>query len=172
MSSQNRWRILFGCALLFVAAVPAHAQGRIGGHFGTVVPLVQLAAGDVSTAADGLGIGFPMGLGFGVKPGVVFDLELVPVIQDNQVANLVIHPGIVSALTRGYLFGLRAAFETGGAYGVTALIHKGRPISKEVTLFAEVVVPFRFFREAPAFEGEETDVRKALSGALHIGLGF
>ncbi|MEZ4698796.1 MAG: hypothetical protein R2834_00580 [Rhodothermales bacterium] len=158
--------------ILLATASTSFAQSKVGGHFGMVTPLVQLAAGDVSIAADGLGLGFPMGLNLGVKPGVAFDLELVPFIQDNQVSNVLIHPGALMALTNGYTFGLRAAFETGGAYGVTALLNKGKRISKDVTLFAEFVVPIRFFREAPQFEGEVTDVRKAIAGALHVGIGF
>jgi hypothetical protein len=148
------------------------SQSRVGGHFGMVMPLVQLAAGEVTSVGDGLGAGFPMGINFGVKPGVAFDLEVVPFIHDSVVNNVLFHPGALMAVTNGYTFGLRAAFETGGAYGVTALLNKGRRISDDVTVFVEMVVPIRFFRETPAFPGEETDIRKAIAGALHVGIGF
>jgi hypothetical protein len=158
--------------LLIAVSLPARGQSKVGGHFGVVSPVVQLAADEVTTFADGLGLGFPTGLTLAVMPGVDFDLEVVPYIQDNEVTNVLLHPGALMALTNGYTFGIRAAFETGGAYGVTVLLNKGKRISPDVTLFAELVVPVRFFREAPDFPGEETDVRKAIVGALHVGIAF
>ncbi len=173
-SRTPRELIMFVFILIVTSTVilPAQGQSKVGGHFGVVSPLVQFAADDLTTFADGLGLGFPMGLTLGVKPGVDFDLEVVPFIQNNEVSNVLLHPGALMALTNGYTFGLRAAFETGGAYGVTALLNKGKRISSDVTLFVEFVVPVRFFREAPTFEGEETDVRKAIAGALHVGIAF
>ncbi len=162
----------FVLSLLFVVTPPARAQDRAGGHFGVVLPLAQLAADEFSTVTDRLGVGFPMGLTLGVQPGVAFDLEVVPFIQRSEVTNVLLHPGVLMALTDGYTFGLRAAFETGGAYGVTALLNKGIPMSGRTSLFVEFVVPVRFFREAPSFTGEETDIRKAITGALHVGIGF
>lgn len=158
--------------LMFTAVSPASGQSKVGGHVGVVSPVIQFAADEVTTFADGLGLGFPMGLTLGVKPGVDFDLEVVPFIQNNEVSNVLLHPGVLMAITNGYTFGLRAAFETGGAYGVTALLNKGKRISSDVTLFAELVVPMRFFREEATFAGEETDVRKAIAGAIHVGIAF
>ena len=158
--------------MIVTAQQTALGQDRVGGHFGMVLPLAQLAAGEFDTVAGGLGAGFPMGITLGVQYGVAFDFEVVPFIQRSEVTNVLLHPGVLMALTNGYTFGLRAAFETGGAYGVTALLNKGFPMSERATLFIEFVVPVRFFREAPSFTGEETDIRKAIAGAVHVGLGF
>ena len=55
----------------------AHAQNRLGGHFGAVFPLVARAGGTTVTLADDFSIGFPMGITVKTSDQWAFDLELV-----------------------------------------------------------------------------------------------
>jgi len=48
-----------GVTALMLLASPASAQERVGGHFGTVVPLVTRADGGTTTVSDDFVIGFP-----------------------------------------------------------------------------------------------------------------
>src|SRR6185295_5711541 len=102
------------CLILAFLSVPhvAAAQDRLGGHFGAVIPLVSHGSGDTTTIADDFVIGFPMGITVKTSDKWAFDLELVPVIQNDQLnVSLTVHPGIIRALSNGYAAGLRMAFD-------------------------------------------------------------
>jgi len=151
-------------------ATSARADDKLGGHFGAVFPLVTHANGDTTNIGDDFKIGFPMGIT--VKPGGkwAFDLELVPVLDFNDNGPigvpLTIHPGVLRDLGGNWTFGLRMAFDIGGAsWGFTPLLNKGFPKGNHA-LFVEAVVPIRFQDDA-AGNGST-----AIGFGVHLGVGF
>jgi hypothetical protein len=157
-----------------VAALPgmagtAAAQDRLGGHFGAVLPLVTHASGDTTTIADDFVIGFPMGITVKTSDRWAFDLELVPVIQNDALnVGLTVHPGILRGLSNGYTAGLRMAFDVNQAsWGFTPLVNKAFPVPGHAyAVFVEGVVPIRF-QEDPAGGN-----RTSIGLAVHLGVGF
>ena len=115
-----------------------------------------------------------MGVTIKTSFNLAFDLEVVPFIDENAVSNVVFHPGVLMGLTNGFTFGLRGAFETAGAYGVTPLLNKAFPFPNDpdTVFFVELVVPIRFYQAAPDYQGAAVDVDKTLAMAIHFGVGF
>jgi hypothetical protein len=158
-------------ALIALVAVPirAHAQDRLGGHFGAVFPLVNHADGETTTIGDDFKIGFPMGVTVKTSDKWAFDLELVPVIQNDPLnVSLTVHPGIIRGLSHGYAAGLRMAFDVNEAsWGFTPLLNKGFAVpNHSYKFFIEGVVPIRFQQDANG------DNHTAIGFAVHTGIGF
>jgi len=156
--------------LLVVLAIPgrAAAQNRIGGHFGAVFPLVTHADGETVTIGDDFKIGFPMGVTVKTSDKWAFDLELVPVIQNDPLfVTLTVHPGIIRGLSHGYAAGLRMAFDVEAAsWGFTPLVNKGFPVKgKPYTLFVEGVAPIRF-------QSDGVETHTSIGLAVHVGMAF
>lgn len=175
MNSTKRWfGALATLCLSLLMIAPAHAQNDIGGHIGVVVPLLQTTDGDVSTISDNLVGGFPMGITVKIRHNVAFDIEVVPFLDENAVSNVLFHPGVLMGLTNGFTFGVRAAFETGGSFGVTPLLNKSFPFPNDpnTAFFVEAVVPVRFYQEAPEYSGAPVDISKTLALAFHVGVAF
>jgi hypothetical protein len=165
-------RILMGCCLIgALLGVPraAAAQNRLGGHFGAVLPLVSHASGDTTTIADDFVIGFPMGITVKTSDKWAFDLELVPVIQNDPLStSLTVHPGIIRGLEHGYAAGLRMAFDVNQAsWGFTPLLNKAFPVpGHPYSWFIEGVLPIRF--QADPAGGNRTSIGLG----VHLGVGF
>jgi hypothetical protein len=160
------WWIVVG--VLLASGSPASAQDRLGGHFGFVIPLVTRADGVTTTIGDDFKIGFPMGVTVKKTDKVAFDLELVPVIQNEPLAiSLTVHPGVIFALEHSLAAGLRMAFDVNAAsWGFTPLLGKSFPLKGGCAFFAEVDVPIRFQEAA---DGHSFT---AVTLAAHFGLGF
>lgn len=155
--------------LLPVLAAPASAKGRLGGHFGLVVPLVTEVDGETTTVSDDFVIGFPMGLSVKLTDRVAFDLELVPVIQDSpQKVSLTIHPGAIFSVGKRYAAGVRMAFDIDGdAWGFTPLVARSFTIPKSpVKYFVELDFPIRFL------EDDLGDDDTSIGIAFHTGIAF
>lgn len=150
-------------------ASPANAQNRVGGHFGFVLPLIDHFDGNTTDITDDFVVGFPMGITVRTSDRLAFDLELVPIVQDEPTSvNLVVHPGILYGFAPSYTAGLRMAFETDGeAWGFTPLIAKGFPLpGTNASYFIELDFPIRV-KEDPT---GSNDVSYGL--AFHAGIGF
>lgn len=163
--------------ILLLALMSPHlviAQNDIGAHIGTVLPLVSMSGGDVTSISDNLVTGFPMGITVKTNYNVAFDLEVVPFIDDNAVSNVLFHPGVLMGLSKGFTFGIRGAFETSGSFGVTPLLNKSFPFPNDpdTSFFVELVLPVRFYQDAPEYQGESVSVDKTLAMAIHFGVGF
>ena len=161
------------CILVFQVK-PVLGQNDIGGHIGVVIPLIQSTDGNVTSISDNLVGGFPMGVTVKIRHNVAFDFEVVPFLDENAVSNVLLHPGVLMGLTNNFTFGLRAAFETGGSFGVTPLLNKSFPLPNDpnTAFFIEAVVPVRFYQEAPEYRGAPVNVSKTLAAAVHIGVAF
>ena len=158
-------------ALLAIAALPgrADAQDRLGGHFGAVFPLVTHVNGETTTIGDDFQIGFPMGVTVKTSDKWAFDLELVPVIQNEPLnVSLTVHPGIIRGLSKGYAVGLRMAFDVDRAsWGFTPLLNKGFAIpNHSYKFFIEGVMPIRFQQDSAG------DNHTLIGFAVHTGIGF
>ncbi len=172
-----KYRLIGALLMLLISllqATPVQAQNDIGGHIGAVVPLLQMSRGNTTSIADNLVGGFPMGITLKLRPDVAFDLEVVPFLDENSVSNVIFHPGVLMGLTNGFTFGLRGAFETAGAYGVTPLLNKSFPFPSDpnTAFFVEFVLPIRFYQEKPEYQGAPVSVDKTISAAIHFGIGF
>lgn len=165
-------RRLIGClALAGILALPLHAaaEDRVGGHFGAVIPLVTHASGETTTIGDDFKIGFPMGVTVKTSDRWAFDLELVPVIQnDPLLVSLTVHPGIIRALRGHYAAGLRMAFDVNEpSWGFTPLVNRSFPVrGQPYALFVEGVAPIRFQRDPAG------GTRTSVGLAVHVGVGF
>lgn len=145
------------------------AQNRVGGHFGAVFPLVSHAGGETTTIGDDFTVGFPMGITVKLDDRWAFDLELVPVIQNDPLfVSLTVHPGIIRGLSKGYAAGVRLAFDANAAsWGFTPLVNKSFPIEGHASSwFVEGVMPVRF-QEDP-----DGGVQTSIGFAVHVGIGF
>lgn len=172
MTTAVATRILIGCCLiaaLFGVPRAAAAQDRLGGHFGVLLPLVTHASGNTTTISDDFVIGFPMGITVKTTDKWAFDLELVPVIQNDPLStSLTVHPGIIRALQNGYAAGLRMAFDVNQpSWGFTPLFNKAFPVAGHpYSYFIEGVLPIRF--QADPAGGNRTSIGLG----VHFGVGF
>lgn len=155
--------------IVVLLAAPAQAENKLGGHFGFVLPLVDHFDGETTDISDDFLIGFPTGITVRTSERLAFDLELVPVVQDEPTSvNLVVHPGVLYNFAPSYTAGVRMAFETDGeAWGFTPLIAKGFPIrGTDASYFVELDFPIRV-KEDP---GGSDEISYGL--AFHTGIGF
>lgn len=65
-------------------------------------------------------------------------------------SNLLIHPGVVVALGKGFTFAGRAAFETSGRYGITPVLNKVVKKNKNSNYYVAVPLPLRVGNNRPA----------------------
>lgn len=147
MESRVSLRV-FVLVLGIAGALPAPtaAQDRVGGHFGVVIPLLTRANGDTTTAGDDFVIGFPTGITIRTSDRIAFDVELVPVIQNEPLhVDLTVHPGVILDVGGGFGAGLRMAFEVNRpSWGFTPLVNHSFGGVGGTSLFGELVVPIRF----------------------------
>ena len=109
--------------------------------------------GETTTIGDDFKIGFPMGITVKTSDRWAFDLELVPVIQNDPLfVSLTVHPGIIRGLSKGYAAGVRMAFDANAAsWGFTPLVNKSFPIEGHASSwFVEGVMPVRFQEDPDA----------------------
>jgi len=175
MRTAVAMRIILGwCLVAALVGVPraAAAQDRLGGHFGAVFPLVNHVGGETTTIADDFVVGFPMGITVKTSDKWAFDLEFVPVIQNDPLGvALTVHPGIIRALTDGWATGVRMAFDVNkSSWGFTPLVNKSFPIpGHSYSWFIEGVVPIRFQTDPNDPNGGN---RSSIGLAAHLGIGF
>jgi hypothetical protein len=153
------WAIL---ALVGPGTTSAEAQNNVGGHFGILFPIVSHANDTTTDISDDCVIGFPVGITVRKSPTLAFDLELVPVIQNEPLdISLEIHPGVLYRFAEGWNAGVRMAFGVNQAsWGFTPLLNYGDLV------FAEVVLPIRFKEDGFG------DGFTSIGFGVHLGVGF
>lgn len=152
-----------------LGTAPVAAENKVGGHFGIVLPLITELDGNTTDISDDFVIGFPTGITVHKSDRVAFDLEFVPILNDNPIdVDVVIHPGVLVSVGGSYTAGLRMAFEVDAqAWGFTPLIAKGFPLKgKNATYFVELDVPLR------VVENELGESKTSVGLAFHTGIGF
>jgi hypothetical protein len=156
-------------ALAGPAASRAEAQNTVGGHFGVVFPLVTHANDTTTDISEDFLLGFPMGITVRKSPTFAFDLEFVPVIQNEPLnVDLTVHPGVLWGFADGWNAGIRMAFDVNQAsWGFTPLVNYGLfDVGGGGSIFAEVVVPIRLK------EDRFGDGFTSIGLGVHIGVGF
>ena len=165
---MNKYRVMLLVAVLGLP-VSAHAEDKIGGHFGILFPLVSHAGGETTNIGNDFKLGFPMGVTVKVAADWAFDLELVPVIKkDPLFTSLTVHPGIIHSLPDRFAAGLRMAFDVNQpSWGFTPLLNRSFPVKdRSYAYFVEGVLPIRF--QASASGGNQTSIGLG----VHVGIGF
>ena len=170
MSSRSRELAILFFAFAFVVGLPTHsaAQDRVGGHFGFVIPLATRANDTTTTISDDFVIGFPTGITVRTGERLSFDLELVPVIQNEPLhVDLTVHPGMILSVVDRLSAGVRMAFDVNRpSWGFTPLINRRFPLTGSTSIFAELVVPIRFQID-PTGSGFTS-----IGIGIHAGVGF
>ena len=159
----------FLVVLSVLSSAPVAAETKVGGHFGIVIPLISEFDGQTTDVGDDFKIGFPTGITIRKSDRVAFDLEFVPILNDNPVdVDVVIHPGVLVNVGKGYTAGVRMAFEVDAqAWGFTPLVAKGFPLrGQKATYFVELDFPVRVQENAL---GES---KTSVGLAFHTGIGF
>jgi len=158
------------CACLFIALTlcptAAEAQNRLGGHFGIVFPLLTHAHDETTTISEDFLVGFPTGITVRTSDRIAFDLELVPVIQNEPLGvSLTVHPGILIGVADRTTFGVRMAFDVDRpSWGFTPLLNYSLGRLNGAAIFGELVVPIRF--------QEDRDNFTSIGLGIHFGVGF
>jgi hypothetical protein len=174
MSARSRRTVAASLKTISLAALTlalnaplAHAENKLGGHFGAVFPLLTHVNGETTNIGDDFQVGFPMGITVKTSDKFAFDLELVPAINNDPLRTpLTVHPGALWGLGDHFTAGLRMAFDVDGAsWGFTPLLNKGFPHGGHA-LFIEAVAPIRFQEDS---RGES---QTAITFGVHVGVGF
>ncbi|HSC53378.1 MAG TPA: hypothetical protein VLC98_07160 [Phnomibacter sp.] len=141
--------------MLSVYAVSAQTTyPKITGYVGIVHPIVTFSDGETHTNfTDNYIVGMPIGLNLWKNPKIGFSMEFVPNIRaennTSKMSNLLVHPGVLVALGKGFVFAGRAAFETSGRYGFTPVLNKTVIKSKNTSYFVALPLPVRFGNNLP-----------------------
>ncbi len=160
---------LFGTQKLLAQQTPTQipVYPRIAGHVGIVHPLITFDSdGTHKNFGSSYTVGMPIGVNIWKTAKVGFSFEVVPYIRGengiSRMSNLLIHPGIMAALGKGYTFVGRAAFETSGRYGFTPVLTKVIRKNKNSNYFAALPLPVRFGNGRPS----------SFTIAFQFGIGF
>ena len=126
---------------------------RVTGYVGVVHPIITFSEHNTVNFKDSYVVGFPLGINLWKTSKVGFSLEIVPHVLTEKVtsrmSNLLIHPGVVVALGKGYTFAGRAAFETSGRYGVTPVLNKVVKKNTHSNYYIAVPLPLRVGNNRP-----------------------
>lgn len=127
---------------------------KITGYFGILHPIVSISKEETTVNfRDYYAVGFPTGINIWKNEKIGFSFEVVPNIKDDQgtskVTNLLFHPGVLVALGKGYTFAGRAAFESNGRYGITAVFNKTIMKNNNCSYFVAIPFPVRFGNDHP-----------------------
>jgi hypothetical protein len=147
--------LVFLFVFTIVVSITAQAQNeketypKITGFVGILHPLVTFSSNETLTNfKDYYAVGMPIGINIWKSEKIGFSFEIVPTIKsDNQVSkvsNILIHPGLLVRLKKGFTFAGRVAFETSGRFGFTPILAKVIKKYKDHNYYVSMPVPVRF----------------------------
>ncbi|WP_229311144.1 hypothetical protein [Larkinella soli] len=133
---------------------PPPVYPRIAGYVGILHPIVTFSEeGTVTNFKEYYVGGMPLGINIWKSAKVGFSLEIVPFVRAengvSRMSNVLIHPGLLLALGKGFTLATRAAFETSGRYGFTPVLNKIVKKNKNSGYFVAIPVPVRFGNDHP-----------------------
>lgn len=160
-------------AFIMLLSATAQAQNekvtypKITGFVGIIHPLVTFTSSDITTNfKDYYNVGMPIGINIWKSEKIGFSFEIVPTIKSDseisKVNNILIHPGVLVRLKKGYTFTGRIAFETSGRYGFTPVLTKIIKKYSDHNYYISVPMPVRF--------GNNHD--SSLTIGVQVGIGF
>lgn len=146
--------------LLFVALIgliPFFAKAqtslevypKINGYVGILHPLMTFSKSETTfNFKDSYTVGMPIGINIWKSEKIGFSFEIVSTIksdsQVSKVSSILIHPGVLLRLKKGFTFAGRVAFETSGRYGFTPILAKVIKKYKDHNYYISMPVPVRF----------------------------
>lgn len=159
--------------ITIVVSITAQAQNeketypKINGFVGILHPLVTFSSNEIVTNfKDYYVVGMPIGINIWKSDKIGFSFEIVPTIKsDSQVSkvnNILIHPGLLVRLKKGFTFAGRVAFETSGRYGFTPILAKVIKKYKDHNYYVSMPVPVRF----------GNNHEPTVTVAFQLGIGF
>jgi len=151
---QQRFIVLFSFILLCIPAFSQSTYPKITGYVSIVHPIITFSGQQATTNFKNYYIvGMPTGINIWKSTKVGFSMEFVPYIKaengSSKMTNFLFHPGALFALGKGFTFIGRAAFETAGRYGLTAVLNKTIIKSKNCSYFLAIPLPVRFGNDKP-----------------------
>jgi hypothetical protein len=180
LGTSKKWITIYGWALILgmlcfqlaVCDTRAAAQDTLGGHIGTVFPLVTHADGNTTNIFLNFTIGVPIGVTVKGPGRLAVDFETVPFIQNSpRSVTLLVDPGVLVKLGHGFTYGTRLAFSVNSSqFGFIPLLNKSWPIKAKDSFFKAYFLEtdFPIFFNRPT-GGEATN---PFTFALHLGVGF
>ena len=150
--------ILFFFSIGVLAQATPATYPKITGYVGAVHPIVSYGKDKPQYNFNGSYTGgLATGINIWKSAKVGFSFEFVPYIRAASVtsimSNFLFHPGVLFAFGKGYTLATRAAFETGGRYGVTPVFNKVVKRNKNTSYYVAIPVPARFGNNQPATLG-------------------
>jgi hypothetical protein len=173
LTQMKKLPFVFLVAFTLLVSLTVQAQNeketypKITGFVGIIHPLVTLTSSDITTNfKDYYTVGMPIGINIWKNDKIGFSFEIVPTIKSDseisKVNNILIHPGVLVRLKKGYTFTGRIAFETSGRYGFTPVLTKIIKKYSDHNYYISVPMPVRF--------GNNHD--SSLTIGLQVGIGF
>jgi hypothetical protein len=173
LTQMKKLPFVFLVAFTLLVSLTVQAQNeketypKITGFVGIIHPLVTLTSSDITTNfKDYYTVGMPIGINIWKNDKIGFSFEIVPTIKSDReiskVNNILIHPGVLVRLKKGYTFTGRIAFETSGRYGFTPVLTKIIKKYSDHNYYVSVPMPVRF--------GNNHD--SSLTIGLQVGIGF
>lgn len=162
---------LFVLTMLLKATAQAQNEKeiypKITGFVGILHPLVTFSSHETTTNfKDYYAVAMPIGINIWKSEKIGFSFEIVPTIksdsQISKVSNILIHPGVLVRLKKGYTFAGRIAFETSGRYGITPILSKVIKKCKDHNYYVSMPFPIRFGNNHEA----------TLGAGFQVGIGF
>ncbi len=140
---------------------------KINGFIGIIHPLVTFSNSETTfNFKDYYSVGMPIGINLWKSEKIGFSFEIVPTIktdsQVSKVSNILIHPGVLVRLKKGYTFAGRMAFETSGRYGFTPILAKVIKKYKDHNYYVSMPVPVRF----------GNNLETSVTIVFQVGIGF
>lgn len=150
-----------------VFAQPTETFPKITGYASILHPIIVINKSHTTTNFDGYyQVFFPFGINIWKSKKIGFSIELTPGIRAeggaSKMNNLLIHPGVLIALGKGFGFAGRVAFETSGRYGVTPVLSKVIKKNKGSAFYIATPMPVRFGNNLPA----------SFTAGFQVGISF
>jgi hypothetical protein len=159
--------LLYFVSLNTQAQTSTETYPKINGYVGIIHPLVTFSnSATTFNFKEYYTVGMPIGLNLWKNEKIGFSFEIVPTIKSDseisKVNNILIHPGVLVRLKKGFTFAGRLAFETSGRYGFTPIIAKVIKKYKDHNYYVSMPVPVRFGNNHEA----------TVTVVFQVGIGF
>ncbi|SEA86941.1 hypothetical protein SAMN05660909_03883 [Chitinophaga terrae (ex Kim and Jung 2007)] len=131
---------------------------RVTGYAGIMHPIVTFGNDGAKFNFNGAYTGgLVTGINLWKSQRVGFSFETVGIITTgngtSKMSKLLLHPGLLIGLGNGFTLANRAALETSGRYGVTAVLNKVIVKKKDHSYFIALPIPARFGNNLPSTVG-------------------
>ena len=129
----------------------------ISGYIGTVIPVLSINKNETSTnfTSEFL-LGIPIGININKSESLSYTTEITPVLsftdKSSSVVNLAILSGVLLS-KNNFTYGIRAAFETGGRYGMSLSALKSIYKQENYNIVIGLPLDIRLGKSLPASFG-------------------